>query len=80
MEQKQSQFEVKTPAGTLQAVESLDKDNPGVVVMRFDKNGKEKGAIIFEYSEAERCMLLRVYSHEDPDGEPIQVFRMSETI
>ncbi len=78
MAKEQKQFEVNTPMGTLRAVESMDEDYPGIVLMRIDADGKEAGACIFEYSPAENQMVLRVYSHENPDGDPIRVIPMSE--
>lgn len=71
---------VQTPGGTLKAVPSADDEYPGIVVTLLDSDGKECGACVFEFDATQSHMSLKVWGHEDPDGDPIHDITMSEQI
>lgn len=77
------ELRVDTPAGPITAKASGDPEYPGIWVT-YDGGDGEPGALL-EYTPSEvdgnmnvhKCVMLRVYGPEDPDGDPVQAYRMS---
>lgn len=78
---------ISTPAGQIKSEISPDTEYPGIWTTFEDPDGSEPG-IILEYTPSEydaemvrhKCVMLRVYSKDDPNGDPAAVFRMSDDI
>lgn len=69
---------IQTPLGEIRVAESPDKEYPGVVVMLIsNETGKELCANVTEFDPIENRVVLRVYSPDDPDGEPCARHQMS---
>lgn len=66
---------VDTPLGHITAEVMPDKEYLGITVL-FKGTAGEPGAIL-EYDPEKKAVLLRVYGMEDPDGDPVGIFRMS---
>ena len=64
----ENQIQVKTPAGTILSKIMPDDDYLGISTL-IQKPG-EPGAIV-EYDPGRDCIVCRIYTTEDPDGEPI---------
>lgn len=86
---KQQTFEVKTPNGAIRAIESPDKNNPGIILMYIDEAGKEHASCAMQYLEngtevktpcgtvtGSGFTTCSVWGPDNPDGEPKVVFNM----
>ncbi len=67
---KQQELIVKTPKGTISAKIMKDKEYPGIATLT-DAPG-EPGVIV-EYDPNRHCIVGRVYSAADPDGDPAAI-------
>lgn len=65
------EFCVETPVGIIKAIESPDKDNPGIVLMFLGRDGREMSACSMQYMEDTRRIESRMWGKDDPDGEPV---------
>lgn len=71
----QSKVSVKTPAGIIFAQELPDPDYPGIALL-FDAAGNP--GVIMEYNPIKKYVQIRVYSKDDPDGDPTTILQISE--
>lgn len=69
-----SSISIDTPLGNITAKVMPDKEYLGIAVL-FNGTAGEPGAIL-EYDPEKKAVLLRVYGMEDPDGDPVGLFRM----
>ena len=72
------QIRVKTPHGVIRASSMNDMEYPGIE-LSLETNGNGEPGAIMEYSPVKDCVILRVYGINDPDGDPSEIFSMSET-
>lgn len=71
-------LKLETPTGsTLEAIQSPDKDNPGIFIINRLPNGKDGASVLVEYDSALNRIMLRAWSHENPDEDPIVTMPMS---
>lgn len=61
---------VHTDAGKIIAKVLPDKEYPGIALL-LDKN--RQPGVIMDYDPFRKCIQIRVYGKEDPDGDPIHV-------
>lgn len=71
-------FSVNTPAGIIRADEFMDEEYPGVVLTHVDTKGQEGASTLFSYNDERDNVDLRVWSYEDPDGDPVEIRNMSK--
>lgn len=72
---------LSAPGGNvIKAEASLNSQYPGIVVTHVLPNGEEAAAVLLEYSPTEKRVMLRAWSAEDPDGDPVLVREMSGVI
>ncbi len=67
---------VNTPIGNVEARIMPDEEYPGIALVFAEKGTGEPGAIM-EYDPDKRAVLLRVYSADEPDGEPAETYVMA---
>lgn len=85
----QQSFDVQTPNGVIRAVESPDKNNPGIVLLYIDNEGKEHASCSMQYLEEGENMdtqqgtvrgyggtVCSVWGPDNPDGSPKLVLNM----
>ena len=60
-------LEVDTPVGTIHSIIHPDKENPGIATLIKTKG--EPGVII-QYNPESNQIISKVYTKEDPEGEP----------
>ena len=72
---KKKELRVKTKLGSIRASIIPDKEYPGIE-LSFEGGNGEAGAIM-EYSPTTDSINLRVYSKNEPDGDPIDIYAMS---
>lgn len=70
---------IESPHGRMEADLIPDDMFPGIAVTAIDEDGNEISCGILEWNETGRRFMLRVYSYENPDGDPEQVVPMSRT-
>lgn len=73
----QKKIEVETPLGKIFSTVIPDKEYPGVALL-YDISGQP--GVIMEYDPEKKCIrvrVLRVFGPEDPEGDPINVIRIS---
>lgn len=61
------EFEVETPIGKIRAMESPDRNNPGVILLFLDECGTEVSSCVLEYAAHKKCMSARICT---PKGGP----------
>lgn len=66
-----------TPHGRIEADLIPDDEFPAIAVTDIDEKGDEISYAILEYDGTKHRFQLRVYSHEDPNGDPMAVIPMS---
>lgn len=67
-------IEVETPLGKIFSTVISDKEYPGVALL-YDISGQP--GVIMEYDPEKKCIRVRVFGPEDPEGDPINVIRIS---
>lgn len=67
---------VKTPIGNIEARIMPDEEYPGIALVFAEKGTGEPGAIM-EYHPHKRQIQMMVYSADDPDGDPAEVYVMA---
>lgn len=67
----QQSFSVKTPIGEIKAMESPDKNNPGIVLFFIGNDGKERSACSMQFLTDEQGVKACVWGPERPDGDPM---------
>ena len=72
---RKKELRVETKLGSIRASIIPDKEYPGIELSFEDGNG-EPGAIM-EYSPTTDSINLRIYSKNEPDGDPIDIYAMS---
>lgn len=70
---------IDSPHGRIEADIIPDDMFPGIAVTAIDEDGNEISCGILEWSDTNERFLLRVYSYENPDGDPEQIIPMSRT-
>jgi hypothetical protein len=70
------EFIVPTEIGDIKVRRLSDEEYPGVAVL-FDQPG-EPGTIS-EYDPNRKCFVVRVFSMENPEGDPSQIIEFRET-
>lgn len=68
---------IETPRGRIEADIIPDDEYPAIAVTIIDVEGKEVSSAIMEWHAVDEQYKLRVYSHENPDGDPIHIIPMS---
>ena len=69
---------VDTPVGKIAAAILKDDEYPGIALLLENIDGQP--GVIMEYDPGKKCVQVRVYGKEDPDGDPIHVIDMSESL
>ncbi|MBS5080408.1 MAG: hypothetical protein KH031_09635, partial [Clostridiales bacterium] len=69
---------VNTPVGKIAASVLQDEEYPGIALLLENVDGQP--GVIMEYNPGKKCVQVRVYGKDDPDGDPIQVLDMSEPL
>lgn len=68
---------VNTPIGKIEARQIPDNEFPGILLCYAEEGCGEPGAIM-EYDTIINRIIMRVYSKEDPDGDPESVYEMND--
>lgn len=66
--------------GRLEVKPSTDTEYPGIFVTHVLPDGKEAAAVLMEYSPMDRCIMLRAWSADDPEGDPVLTQSLSDII
>lgn len=69
---------VMTPEGTISATVMSDPKYPGICLEYEGEDGCP-GAVL-EYSPTAGCVQLRVYGKDDPDGDPLDIYQIEESL
>lgn len=69
---------VNTPVGKIAASVLQDEEYPGIALLLENVDGQP--GVIMEYNPGKKCVQVRVYGKDDPDGDPIQVLDISEPL
>ncbi len=64
-------FSVQTPMGIIRAVESKDKDNPGIVILFTDSDGNEHKSCAVQFMKEQQDVKASVYSPYNQDKDPV---------
>lgn len=73
---EETELQIDTPKGIVKAVKSPDKENPGIVLLFLDRNGREHSACTMQYLKDQDRTVANIYSSDNPDGDPVFTFGM----
>lgn len=65
-----NEIKVNTPVGLIKAVESPDRNNPGIIVQFFTKDGREMSACSMQYMEETEKVETKIWGKDEPEGDP----------
>lgn len=68
---------IETPRGRIEADIIPDDEYPGIAVTVIDANGDEISSAILEWHAVDEQHKLRVFTPNDPDGDPAHIIPMS---
>lgn len=69
------EIEIDTPIGKITATILPDTEYVGIALL-YESDG-QPGAIM-EYDPENKCVQLRIYGADDPDGDPVSVIKISK--
>lgn len=68
---------IQTPHGPIEAALIPDSEYPGIALTAINEDGDKISCAIMEWDATNQQFKCRVYSYENPDGEPTHIIPMS---